>query len=206
MKKQTLALITLLLSGILNISAQEENSKGTTGMFFNYGFAQQIGGESNDYTRSKMNNCFEFGAFAESKFANSNTYAKIEFSYRFLNADYKFGDKIPGIAKQMVPSINFKVGRGKDNFKCYLGTGIYTVAQNRIADPVFSDLPKIKDGFFAYWGMNVELEVQGTIKVDRYTTGVSVRFFVQPPFTIASKKDVPKFYHSGITLGIMFGA
>jgi len=187
--------------------SQEQKSKkmDRLGLFFGMGSSYDSwGSNANTFTKNRYQIMPEFGTYYGRSFPNSKYSFKAEYASRFLNSDCVIGTNTSAFASQSNMGINLKLGRNffdsdAGAFDFYVGPGIYTVNQKRIAC-LPSASASINDGTTAYWGMSVEFEMAASFNVGERRMGFASRIFFQPPFTLASKEDVPKFYHQGFSI------
>lgn len=198
----------LILFCVLDAHSIDKSEKKQTslGVFWANGFILDWGGTSNDYTKESSENAFELGAFYK-LYSTENSYSLMfEFVSRYLNTNYVFSTGEPGLNKQINQGFNFKIGKNflsssEDFLYLYFGPGIYAVSQKRIPEPAYTNTSIIDDGIASYLGMSIEFEITGSVPFHNGRMGLSTRIFLQPPFYIASKSNVPKFYHQGMTIG-----
>jgi hypothetical protein len=200
-------LITINLT-LLSFTASSQESaekRSEIGLFYSTGTTTHWGKSASQYSKNKFNGFFDFGTFYLWKFPNYKYSFKTEYSAKFVNSDYLFPGGELGLASQAVQGFNFKFGRNfglsnANSLDYFLGPGIYTVYQERIPGLEYQNVPKLKDGHFAYWGMSVEFEIAASMPFGSGRMGVGTRIFFQPPFTIASKANVPNFFHNGFSI------
>lgn len=183
--------------------AEKAEKRQEIGLFYATGSFTDWGNNANDYSKNKFNGFSELGAYNLWVLPNKKYSFKAEYSAKFMSPDYQFPTGELGIVNQSIQGLNFKFGRNfgtSNSLDCYLGPGFYTVYQKRIPGLNSPTIATIKDGFFAYWGMSIEFEIAASIPFGSGRMGVGTRVFVQPPFTIASKVNVPTFYHNGFSI------
>lgn len=198
----------LILFCVLDAHSIDKSEKKQTslGFFWANGFILDWGETSNDYTKEISENAFEVGAFYKLHSTKNSYSLMFEFVSRYLNTNYVFSTGEPGINKQINQGFNFKIGKNflsssEDFLYLYFGPGIYAVSQKRIPEPALTNISEIDDGIASYLGMSIEFEITGSVPFHNGRMGLSTRIFLQPPFYIASKSNVPKFYHQGVTIG-----
>lgn len=137
----------------------------------------------------------------------SNRLFFLELDYRTSSNLYKFDDSNNGITSQTKIGFNFTGNLFKESpnapFEILIGSGIYTLWQERIPDPL-SGLQEINDGFGAYWGIVINAGLSYSIPIGKSFVGMSYRFFWYPDLTFFNKNDVPEFYSTGSSLLINF--
>lgn len=204
--KYSIILVLLTGNSLLGLSQEQKNKKlDELGIFFGIGSSYDSwGANANTYTKNRYQIMPEFGTYYGRSFPNSKYSIKAEYASRFLNSDCVIGTNTSAIASQSNMGVNLKLGRSffdsdAGTFNFYVGPGIYTVNQKRVAY-ISSISTSINDGTTAYWGMSVEFEMAASFNVGEKKMGFASRIFFQPPLTLASKKNVPKFYHSGFSI------
>jgi hypothetical protein len=205
--KRVIIFITFF-SCFLNISFSQENKVNSEGgLLIGMGHSISINNDFNDYYKSNFNGLFEGGVFYKLNHFK-NIVLKSEFNFKTASIPHQFDNSYKGISNQLIMGLNVKCGINKKNLQTnsidfLFGAGIYTLDQIRVPDPI-SGLNSIEDGFGAYWGMSLDIEISYIIPIGTKKVGMSSRFCTLPNITFLNKNDVPEFYSFNATMAMFY--
>lgn len=197
------ALLLMSMSSWCDAQESTKPNQAEVGIFYGMGSSYDVWGtNANSFTKNRYHSMPEFGVYYDLPFSGRYHF-KSEYVSRFFNSDILLG-AVEGIASQTNVGLNLKLGKSfaasnNGSVDFYVGPGIYTVDQKRIPNQS-TGMGLVNDGFGAYWGMSVEFELDGSMAFGNSRMGLAARLFFQPPFTISSKSDVPKYYHHGFSI------